>query len=89
MSHIKIFISNTVQEYMQTNKSGEFAGHVQIKLPWIPEAPGFSLVVEDITVGRSFCQLIEVKPKHCVVKLGITCQDLTNHRISQNWDTGF
>ena len=89
MLHIKLFISNAVQEIIQTNKNGEFAGHVQIKLPWIPEVPGCSLVLERITVGRSFSQLFEVEPKHCVVKIGTTCQDLTNHRISQNRDIGF
>ena len=82
MLHIKMFISNAVQETIQTNKNGEFAGDVQIKLPGIPEAPGCSLVVERITVGRSFSQLFEVEPKHCVVKMGITCQDLTNYRMS-------
>ena len=41
-----------------------------MKLPWIPEAPGCSLVVEHITVGRSFSQLFQVKPKHCVVEWG-------------------
>ena len=89
MLPIKMFISNAVQEVIQTNKNGKFAGHVQTKLPWIPEAPGCSLVIEHITVVRSFSQLLEVEPKHCVVKRGITCQDLTNHRISQNRDTGF
>ena len=38
MLHIKMFISNAVQEIIKTNKNGEFAGHVQIKLPCIPEA---------------------------------------------------
>ena len=89
MLHIEMFISNAVQEIIQTNKNGEFAGHVQIKLPWIPETPGYILVVEHITVGRSVSQLFEVEPKHCVVKMGITCQDLTNRRISQNQDIGF
>ena len=89
MLHIKMFISNAVQEIVQTNENEEFASHMQIKLPWIPEAPTSSLIVEDITVGRSFSQLFEVGPKHCVVKMGITCQDLTNYRISQNRDTGF
>ena len=56
-------IGNAVQETIQTNKNGEFAGHVQLKLPWIPEAPG--LVVERITVGHSFSQLSEVEPEHC------------------------
>ena len=84
MLQIKMFISNAVQQVIQTNKNGEFAGQVQIKLPRIPEAPGCSLVVEHITVGRSFSQLFEVEPKHCVVKMRITCQDLTSHRISQN-----
>ena len=88
MSHIKMFISNGVHEIIQTNKNGEFAGHVEIKLPWIPEAPGCSLVVEHITVGRSVSQLFEVEPNHYVVKMGIICQDLTNHRMSQNRDTG-
>ena len=78
MLHIEMFISNAVQEIIQTNKNDV---HVQIKLPWIPEAPGRSLV----SVGRSFSQLIEMKQKHCVAKMGITCQDLTNLRISQNW----
>ena len=54
MLHIKMFISNVVQESILINKNGEFSGHVQIKLPWIPEAHGCSLVVEHITVGRSF-----------------------------------
>ena len=89
MLHIKMFIGYAVQEIIQTNKNGEFAGHVQMKLPWIPKVPGCSLLAERIAVGRSFSQLIEVEPKHCVVKMGITCQDLTNHRISQNRDTGF
>ena len=30
MLHIKMFIGNAVQEIIQTNKNGEFAGHVQI-----------------------------------------------------------
>ena len=30
---------------MQTNKNGEFAGDVQIKLPQTAEVPGRSLVV--------------------------------------------
>ena len=89
MLHIKMFISNAVQEIIQTNKNGEFAGHVQINLAtWIPEAPGCSLVAEHI-VGHSFSQLFEVEPKHCVVEMGIACQDLTIHKISQNRDTGF
>ena len=54
MLHVKMFIINGVQEIIRTNKNGEFAGHVQIKLPWIPEAPGCSLGIEHITVGRSF-----------------------------------
>ena len=74
MLHIKMFISNVVQEIIQTNKNGEFAGHVQIKLPWITEAPGSGLVVEHITTCRSFSQLFEEEPKHCVVKMGITCK---------------
>ena len=41
------------------------------------------------TGHRSFSQLVKVEPKHCVVKMGITCQNLTSHRISQNRDTGF
>ena len=41
------------------------------------------------TVRRSFSQLVKVEPKRCVVKMGITCQNLTNHRISRNRDTGF
>ena len=89
MLHIKIFISNAVQETIQTYKNGEFAGHVQIKLPWIPEAPGCSLVVEHITIGRSSSELFEVEPKDCVAETRITCMDLANHRIFQNWDTGF
>ena len=48
-----------------------------------------TIVVERVTIGRSFSQPFEVEPKHCVVKMGITCQDLTNHRISQNRDIGF
>ena len=52
------------------------------------KGPWRSLVVEHITVAHIFSQLFEVEPKHCVVKMGITCQDLTNHRISQNRDTG-
>ena len=89
MLHTEMFISNAIQEIIQTNKNGLFAYHVQIKLPWIPAAPGCSLVVEYITAGRSFSQLFEVEPKHCAAKMGITCQDLTNHRKSQNRDTGF
>ena len=46
MLHIKMFINDAVQEIIQTNKNGEFAGHSLIKLPLIPEAPGCSLVVE-------------------------------------------
>ena len=53
MLHIKMFIGNAVQKIILTNKNGEFAGHVQIKLPWLPEVPGSSLVVERITIGRS------------------------------------
>ena len=87
--HIKMFIGSAAQEIIQTNKNGKFAGHMQIKLSWISEVSGCSLVVERITVGRSFPQLFEVESKHCVVKMGITCQDLTNHRISQNRDIGF
>ena len=37
---------------------------------------------------RSFSQLVEVEPKHCAVKMGIICQNLTNHSISQNRDIG-
>ena len=33
MLHIKMFISNTVQETIQTTKNGEFAGHVQKSYP--------------------------------------------------------
>ena len=40
------------------------------------------------TVRRSFSQLAEVEPKHCAVKMGITCQNFTNYRISQNRDIG-
>ena len=55
MIHINMFISNAVQIIIiQTNKNCEFAGKMQIKLIWIPEALGCSLVVEPITVGRSF-----------------------------------
>ena len=57
------------------NKNSQFAGHVQIKLPWIPEVTGCSLVGE--CHRRS--QLLEVEPKHC-------CKNLTSHRISQNSD---
>ena len=41
MLHIKMFISNAVQEIIQTNKNREFAGHLQIKTtldsrgPWL------------------------------------------------------
>ena len=31
MLHIKMFINNAVQNIIQTNKNGEFAGHVQAK----------------------------------------------------------
>ena len=85
MLHIKMFNGNAVQETIQTNKNGEFANHV----PWIPEVPGCSLVEERTPAGRSFSQLFEVETKHCIVKMGITCQDLTNDRISQNRDIGF
>ena len=81
MLHIKMFITNAVQEIIQTNKNVEFAGRVQIKLPWIPEAPGCSLVVEHITVGRSFSQLFEVEPEHCVLRMAIT---LSRFDQSQN-----
>ena len=48
----------------------EFAGHVQIKLPWIVEVPSCGLIVERITVGRSFSQLFKVEQKeNCVVKM--------------------
>ena len=70
MLHIKMFISNAVQKIIQTNKNGKFAGHMQIKLPYISDC---SLVAEHITVCRSVSQLFEVEPKHCVVKMGITC----------------
>ena len=86
---IKCFISTIVQEIIQTNENGEFTGHMQIKVPWILEAPSYMLVAELITIGRNFSQLFEVEPKHCVIKMGIICQDLTNHIISQNRDTGF
>ena len=33
--HSEMFICNAVQEITQTNKNGEFAGHVQIKFPWL------------------------------------------------------
>ena len=85
MLHIKMFISNAVQEIIQTNENGEFAGHVEIELPGISEASGSCCLVE----GHNFSQLFEVEPKHCVVKMGITYEDLTNHRIAQNRDTGF
>ena len=71
MLDIKMFINNAVQGIVQTNKNG----HFQIKLSWIKEAPGCSLIVERITVGRSFSQPFEVGPNHCVVTMGITCQD--------------
>ena len=45
MLHIKMFIGNARQEIIQRNKNGEFAGHMQIKLPLIPESTGCSLVV--------------------------------------------
>ena len=93
MLQIKIFISNSAQEIIQTNKNGGFASHVQIKLPTTLDSRArgpwlYSLVVEHITVRRSFSQIFEVEPKHCVVNMGITCQDLTNHRRSQNRDIG-
>ena len=84
-----MFNSNAVPEIIQTNTNSEFAGHVKIKLPWILNASSCMQVAEHITGGRSFSQLFEVEPKHCAVKMGITCQDLTNYRISQNQDTGF
>ena len=31
MLHTEIFISKAIQETIQTNKNGEFAGHMQIK----------------------------------------------------------
>ena len=68
MLHIKVFISNAVKEVIQANS--EFASYVQMKLLWIPEGPGCSLVVEHITVGCSFLQLFEVEPKHYVLKMG-------------------
>ena len=40
MLHFEILIGNAQQEIIQTNKNGEFAGHIQMKLPWIPEVPG-------------------------------------------------
>ena len=83
MLHIKIFINNAVPEIIQTNKNGESAGHMQIKLPWIQEALGRSLVLQHIMVGRSFSQLFEVKP--CVVKVGITCQDSTQSQNIPEW----
>ena len=67
MLHIKIFIHNAVQGIIQTNKNSEFAGHGQIKVPWIPEALGCSLVVEHISVSRSFSQLFEVEPKQNMI----------------------
>ena len=70
MLHIKMLISSAEQETIQTNKTGEFAGHAQIKLPWIQEATVCSSVVEHITVCCSFSQLFEVEPKHCLVKNG-------------------
>ena len=39
-----MFIGNAVQEIIQTNKNGEFAGHVQIKTtldsrgPWLDQS---------------------------------------------------
>ena len=63
----KMFNSNAVQEIIQTSKNGEFADHVEIKLSWILEAPGCNPVVERITVSRSFSQIFEVEPNHCVV----------------------
>ena len=41
MLHVKMFIGNAVRGIIQTNKNGEFAGHVQIKTtldsrgPWL------------------------------------------------------
>ena len=62
--------------YKQT-KNGELAGHVQVKLPWIPEALGCSLVVERIIVGSSFSQLFEVerKPITEYPRIGILAPD--------------
>ena len=58
MLHIKMFIGNAIQEIIQTNKNGEFAGHVQIKLLWIPEVLGCSLVVDcvspQVAASRSY-----------------------------------
>ena len=89
MLHNKMFIINAVQKIIQTSQNGGFAGQVHRKLPRIPEAPCSSLFVEHTTIGRSFSQLLKVEPEYFVAKMGITCQDLTNHRISQNWDIGF
>ena len=44
MLHIKMFIGNAIQEIIQTNQNGEFAGDVLIKLPWIPVAPCITCV---------------------------------------------
>ena len=89
MLHIKMCNSNTVQEIIQKNKNGEFAGHVQIKLSRIPEVPGCSLVVEHITVGRSFSQLSEVEPKRCVVNGDHLSRSHQSLNILKNQDTGF
>ena len=40
------------------------------------------------TIRHSFSQLVEVEPKHCVVKMKITYQKLTKHRTPQSRDTG-
>ena len=85
MLHIKMFVSNAVQEIIQTNKNGEFPGRLQIKTtldsrgPWRKTNPLGSQLLTAFSIGA----------KHCVVEMGIACQDLTNHRISQNYDIGF
>ena len=88
MLHIKMFISNAAQEIIQTNKNGEFAGHMQIKLLCVQR----SLAVVwsyhcMLAVFHSYLKYVE--PEHCVVKIRITYQDLTNHRVSQNRNIGF
>ena len=70
MLHIKMFISNAVQEIKQTNNNGQFAGCVQIKPPWIPEAPGCSLVVAHITCRSQLLTAISSGAKTLCCKNG-------------------
>ena len=72
MLHVKMFISDAVQEVIQ-NKNREFAGHVQLKLPWIPEIPGRSLYYS-LSPGfwQSFIS-IEVC-RDCIPALASSCK---------------